>query len=217
MGRFLGGIVLPLLLLTAALLNWSLISLANLLAFLFILLSAPPPTIGFRCWRWTLISNYVITFSLLVIISHAIFHIIISVEGEQWRPSDAQWAKLFGFIRDESQMSPYLIYFLVLQLLAAVVALADIYWSRFVPDLSRYSSLQHLLTSFEQIASHLRVVSCLLLPAVQLVAGISHPSWVSLPFFICSCIGLVDWSLTRNFIGLFRLEHNYPVHVSASH
>lgn len=53
--------------------------------------------------------------------------------------------------------------------------------------------------------SHLRVASCLLLPAIQLVVGISHPSWVSLPFFIGSCAGVVDWSLTSNFLGLFRL------------
>ncbi|MFQ6636421.1 hypothetical protein Gotur_014160, partial [Gossypium turneri] len=51
--------------------------------------------------------------------------------------------------------------------------------------------------------SHLKVVSCLLLPAIQLVVGISHPLWISLPFFIGSCIGLVDWSLTSNFLGLF--------------
>ncbi|KAK8588280.1 hypothetical protein V6N12_022732 [Hibiscus sabdariffa] len=52
--------------------------------------------------------------------------------------------------------------------------------------------------------SHLRVACCLLLPAIQLVVGISHPSWVSLPFFVGSCVGLVDWSLTSNFLGLFR-------------
>lgn len=50
----------------------------------------------------------------------------------------------------------------------------------------------------------LRVVCCLVLPAVQLASGISNPSWLSLPFFICSCVGLVDWSLTSNFLGLFR-------------
>uniref|UniRef100_A0A7N2L4K9 Uncharacterized protein n=1 Tax=Quercus lobata TaxID=97700 RepID=A0A7N2L4K9_QUELO len=36
----------------------------------------------------------------------------------------------------------------------------------------------------------------------QLVTRISHPSWVSFPFLICSSIGLVDWSLTSNFLGL---------------
>ncbi|MFS7904794.1 hypothetical protein Hanom_Chr01g00040231 [Helianthus anomalus] len=34
--------------------------------------------------------------------------------------------------------------------------------------------------------------------------GISNSSWVSLPFFVCSYVGLVDWSLTSNFHGLFR-------------
>ncbi|OEL32097.1 Piezo-type mechanosensitive ion channel-like protein [Dichanthelium oligosanthes] len=51
---------------------------------------------------------------------------------------------------------------------------------------------------------HLRVACCMLLPAAQLVVSISHPSWISLPFFVFSCIGLVDWSLTSNFHGLFR-------------
>ena len=51
---------------------------------------------------------------------------------------------------------------------------------------------------------HLRVTCCFLLPAAQLVVSISHPSWISLPFFVFSCIGLVDWSLTSNFLGLFR-------------
>lgn len=50
----------------------------------------------------------------------------------------------------------------------------------------------------------LRLASCFSLPAVQLVSGISNPSWLSLPFFVCSCVGLVDWSLTSNFLGLFR-------------
>ncbi|KAJ0651143.1 putative Piezo family protein [Helianthus annuus] len=52
--------------------------------------------------------------------------------------------------------------------------------------------------------SYVKVVLFLLLPAVQLVVGISNTSWISLPFFVSSCVGLVDWSLTSNFHGLFR-------------
>lgn len=66
------------------------------------------------------------------------------------------------------------------------------------------------IISFE--GSHPRTPCCLLLPAVQLVVGISSPSWTSFPFFICSCIGLVDWSLTSNFLGLFR----YVIRISPS-
>lgn len=52
--------------------------------------------------------------------------------------------------------------------------------------------------------SHVKVAFFLLLPAVQLVVGISNTSWVSLPFFVSSCVGLVDWSLSSNFHGVFR-------------
>lgn len=48
-------------------------------------------------------------------------------------------------------MSASLVYFMAVQLLAAVVAWTDIYWDRYTPDLSRYSSLQHLLAFLDQI------------------------------------------------------------------
>lgn len=54
------------------------------------------------------------------------------------------------------------------------------------------------------------------MPVVQLVAGITHPSGVSLPFFICSCIGLVDWSLTGNFLGFLRLVNMFFLATSDS-
>uniref|UniRef100_F6HQ46 Uncharacterized protein n=1 Tax=Vitis vinifera TaxID=29760 RepID=F6HQ46_VITVI len=41
MGSFLGGVVLPLLFLTAALLSWSLISLVDLIVFLLIQFTRP--------------------------------------------------------------------------------------------------------------------------------------------------------------------------------
>ncbi|XP_050244489.1 piezo-type mechanosensitive ion channel homolog isoform X2 [Quercus robur] len=93
--------------------------------------------------------------------------------------------------------------FLVVQVLAASIALIEIYRSRFGLDSWRDSCLGHLFSSVVRIGSHLRVLCCLLLPAVQLVTGINHPYWASFPFFICSSIGLVDWSLTSNFLGLF--------------
>jgi hypothetical protein len=40
------------------------------------------------------------------------------------------------------------------------------------------------------------------LPVVQLMAGVSRPSWVALPYFVCSCASLFHWSVTSNFIGL---------------
>ncbi|KAI3979667.1 hypothetical protein MKX01_013762 [Papaver californicum] len=148
MGNFLHGFVLPLLLLTAALLNWSIISLVELLIFLVIQFTSPNTELRSR--RRFSLQCCIIAFCLLATSSQMVFHIIWAVKRKECSIADASWAKLVGFVR--------------------------------------FSCPGCLL---------------LILPAVQLVVGISHPSWVSLPFFICSCVGLVDWSLTSNFLGLF--------------
>lgn len=202
MGNFLVGVLLPLLLLSAALINWSLISLVDLIAFLLIQYTAAQ--IGFRFRRRYFLLWPVIIFSLLSILSQAIYLTIWVVKGYQWSVTDAWWAKLVGFMILQSWKFPSVIYFLVTQLLVVFVALLDIYGNRLGLASWRDSCWGHFLTALEQLGSHLRVGSCLLLPAIQLVVGISHPSWISLPFFVGSCVGLVDWSLTSNFLGLFR-------------
>ncbi|PON85510.1 Piezo family [Trema orientale] len=202
MGRFLCGFLLPMLLLIAALLSWSLISLVDLLAFLFIQYTAPK--IGSRCQRKFLVTWCAFIFSLLVILSHVVFHAVFAIKGDHWSSNDAHWARLIGFLCVHSWMSPSTMYFLVIQVLAACVALIEIYGGVFGLDSWGNSCFGRLDTSAMLIGSHVRVLCCLLLAALQLVVGISNPSWVSLPFFICSSIGLVDWSLTSNFLGLFR-------------
>ncbi|KAJ4954572.1 hypothetical protein NE237_011355 [Protea cynaroides] len=202
MGSFLGGFVLPLLLLTGSLLNWSLISLVDLLAFLIIQFSAPK--IGFHFRRQSWVPWFIIFFSLLAILPQVIFYIIWAVEGDDWSVIDSWWAKLLGYVSVQPSRSPSVIYFLAVQLLTAVVALVEIYGSRFFLIPWQDSSWGRFLSFMEHLGTHLKVACCLLLPAIQLVVGISRPSWASLPFFICSCVGLVDWSLTSNFLGLFR-------------
>ncbi|XP_050223428.1 piezo-type mechanosensitive ion channel homolog isoform X2 [Mercurialis annua] len=202
MGRFLIGFALPLLFLTGALVNWSLISLADLLAFLFIQYSAPK--IGCHPQRQSLLSWCALIFSLLAVFSHSTFHILLAVKGGQWCISDAPWAKLVGFMSVHSWRLPYVIWFPVIQVSAAFIATVGIYRSRFGLDLQNDTGLGRLYYSVVHIGSHIRVLCCFLLPTVQLVVGISHPSWASLPFFICSSIGLVNWSITSNFLGLFQ-------------
>uniref|UniRef100_A0A1D1Y2D5 Protein PIEZO n=2 Tax=Anthurium amnicola TaxID=1678845 RepID=A0A1D1Y2D5_9ARAE len=90
---------------------------------------------------------------------------------------------------------------MVIQLAVALVAFIETR-GNFISH--QDSVLWNLSISVESLGPHLKVACCLLLPPLQLVVGISHPSWVSLPFFIGSCVGLVDWSLTSNFLGLFR-------------
>ncbi|XP_025982938.2 piezo-type mechanosensitive ion channel homolog [Glycine max] len=131
MTRFIPGFALPMLLLIASMLNWSLISLLDLMAFLFIQYTA-------------------------------------SRKGEKL-------ALILAMISCPSTIFDIMV--------CANVILSD-------PTLT--------------CRSHLKGVCWLLLPAVQLIAGISHVSWVSLPFFICSSIGLVDWSWTSNYLGIFR-------------
>ncbi|TKY52583.1 Piezo-type mechanosensitive ion channel-like [Spatholobus suberectus] len=202
MGKFLAGFVLPSLLLSAALINWSLICLIDLIAFLLILYNVS--LLGFHIRRRFLLLWPIVIYSIIAILSQVTYLVIWAVKPMSWSVPDSWWAKLIGFMIVQSWRSPYVIYFLVVQLLALLVALVDIYGKRLFLKTWQDSSWDHFLSIIEHLGSHLRVASCLLLPAIQLVVGISHPSWASLPFFVGSCVGLVDWSLTSNFLGLFR-------------
>lgn len=212
MGKFLLGFVLPVLLFAAALVKWSLISLLDLVAFLLILYHAPK--IGFRFRRRYFLLWPVIFLSLLALLSQVVYLIVWAIEGDKWSGANAWWAHLIGFMIMQSWKSPLVIYFLAVQLSAVFVAFLDIYGNRFGLFPWQDSCWDHCLTVLEHLGSHLRVASCLLLPAIQLGVGISRPSWLSLPFFIGSCVGLVDWSLTSNFLGLFRWWK--PLHLYAS-
>ncbi|KAI3975725.1 hypothetical protein MKX01_023151 [Papaver californicum] len=201
MGNFLRGFVLPLLLLTAALLNWSIISLVELLIFLVIQFTSPNTELCSR--RRFGLQCCITAFYVLATSSQMAFHIIWAVKGKEWSIADASWAKLVGFVSVQPWGSSTIICSLVVQLLVALVALLDIHWSRVGLVSGRGTCWGSFSSCAVDLGSHVRVACCLFLPAVQLVVGISHPSWVSLPFFICSCVGLVDWSLTSNFLGLF--------------
>nr|XP_027114534.1 piezo-type mechanosensitive ion channel homolog [Coffea arabica] len=203
MGSSIAGIVIPLLLFAASLLNWSVIGLADLFTSLLILSTGVE---GSYCWKHVIVLWHVIMLSGAVIISHFLFHLTVAIEGDHWGVADAWWAKLLGFVRDQSQSPHAVIYSLLIHIIVGVVALTKIYMSRTFPDSLGQSCLLDLgLSSESQDAFHFRfkVLCYLFLPAVQLLLGISHPSWVSLPFFLCSCIGLVKWSMTSKFLGLF--------------
>ncbi|XP_044976085.1 piezo-type mechanosensitive ion channel homolog isoform X2 [Hordeum vulgare subsp. vulgare] len=197
-GGCAGRCLLPLLLLTASLLDWSLISLVNMVIFFAIRFVAPRR--GFHNWRLYILYWCTIIYSAVAILAQVTFHIIWGIEGKGWIVAYSWWAKLVGFARDQPWESPSVIYFLIVQLSAVVLSLVEVFGSRIHQD----SCWLNFSFDIEQIGYHFRVACCLLLPAVQLIVSISHPSWISLPFFVFSCIGLVDWSLTSNFLGLFR-------------
>ncbi|KAL2507716.1 Piezo-type mechanosensitive ion channel-like protein [Forsythia ovata] len=202
MARFLGGFALSLLLLTAGLLNWSLISLINVVASLLFRFTAPKR--GFRFRGRVLSVWFVLMYSVLVIISQVIFLIVWAILDSQGIFADFWWIKLIGFMKVQSSRSPTVIYFLIVEILVAFVAFIEIRGKQFGVPESPDSCWGYFSSVVGHIGYRLRLASCLVLPAVQLVVGISNPSWISLPFFVCSCVGLVDWSLTSNFLGLFR-------------
>ncbi|KAL6502839.1 hypothetical protein OROHE_024007 [Orobanche hederae] len=224
MGRILSGFLLPLLLLTAGLLNWSLISLINLVTSLIFRVTYPK--IGFRYRGRVLLLWFALICSGFAIILQVAFLIICTTSDPRWSIADAWWIKLLGLMNVKSWR---VIYFLVVELLVGFLAFIEIYRNKFGLMETRDSCRGYLSSVVERIglsklsfAEHwfllladckkrkpgegyrLRLIACLLLPAVQLASGISNPSWLSLPFFMCSCVGLVDWSLTSNFLGLFR-------------
>ncbi|KAL3647917.1 hypothetical protein CASFOL_008885 [Castilleja foliolosa] len=206
MGSILRGYVLPWLLLTAGILNWSLISLVNLVTSLLIRFTAPKREFQFRGRVLSL--WFVFVYSAFVIALQVIYCILCAT---QQSIADAWWIKLLGLMKVNSWRSPNVVYFLVVELLAGLVALIEIHRNRFgLFEFRGYfwgfqdSFWGYLSSIVKHIGYRLRLASCLLLPGVQLISGISNPSWLSLPFFICSCVGLVDWSLTSNFLGLFR-------------
>ncbi|XP_068663316.1 piezo-type mechanosensitive ion channel homolog isoform X1 [Aristolochia californica] len=214
MRNLLGGFVLPLLLLLAAVLEWSLISLVNLLTFLFI--QSTIPRTGLRHQRKNLVPWFIAIFSLIVVSAQVVFHIIWLVEGKEWGVAGAWWVRLVGFVSARPQGFNYMVYCSAVQLAVAIVALFEIYGYKL--GLVAWLDLcwEHFSSTLDRLGSHLRVACCLLLPVIQLVVGISHPSWISLPFFVCSCVGLVDWSLTSNFLGLFRWWRSLLIYAGIS-
>ncbi|KAF3336299.1 piezo-type mechanosensitive ion channel isoform X3 [Carex littledalei] len=198
MGGFLGRCLLPLLLLSAALIDWSLISLVNLLLFFAIRFTTPRR--GYYSWKIYVVAWCTIIYSALAILAQTTFLILWIIEGKQWTAASSWWARLFGFSRHRPWGSASFVYFIILQLSAALVALFQVSGSRVNPN----SCWTKFSSQVDSIGYHFREASCFLVPGVQLVVSISYPSWTSLPFFIFSCIGLVDWSLTSNFLALFR-------------
>ncbi|KAL9235075.1 hypothetical protein vseg_009871 [Gypsophila vaccaria] len=200
MGRFLTQIILPLLLLIAASLSWSLISLVNLMAFLFV--QYVTSEIGIQSRNRGFLSRFLLIFSLLVLLSHAMFQAILAIQGAQWNVEDAQWVDLIGLPTVHSTSLPA-IAFIVVHVLLALITSSDIFGNKVNMEERAYV-LRNFSSPMEHLGSKLRGACWLLLPIIQLSVGVSHPSWIYLPYFIGSCVGLVDWSLNSNCLGLFR-------------
>ncbi|CAK7340797.1 unnamed protein product [Dovyalis caffra] len=117
-----------------------------------------------------------LTLSSLAILSNAIFHTIWVIKGDDWSVADDQWVKLVGFRSVQSWGSPYLLYFLVVQVLVAFVAVIEIHRSRYDQDLWKGSWLGHLHSPEITIGLNIFLLYVYQLPievsgTVQWVAG----------------------------------------------
>ncbi|MCD7466564.1 hypothetical protein HAX54_003378 [Datura stramonium] len=148
MGSFLRGFVLPFLLLSAGLLNWSLISLVNLVSSLLLRFTAPKRGFHFkgRALLW-----FVFLFSVLTILLEVGFLIVLAILGAERELTDAWWMKLVGLMKLKSWRSPLVIYLLVLQILAAGVTLFEINGSRFRLAQLQDPRWEHFLLVLEHI------------------------------------------------------------------
>lgn len=136
--------------------------------------------VGFHFRRRFLLLWSIVIFSVVAILSQVTYLVIWAVKQTSWSISDVWWAKLIGFMtwdwflfllfsnssfllvywfvvfgvcfcRIQSWKYPYVIYFLVIQLLALLVALFDIYGKRHFLNTWQDSRWGHFLSIVEHL------------------------------------------------------------------
>jgi hypothetical protein len=196
------GALVPLLLLTVALLEWSLISLLFLIAFLVVQYNISREGQNLR--REEILWFFVILLATLAILAETGFYVACSLKTEEWSTARLSWAKVIGVARFNPWKGTYFIYVTLATQLAVVLVVAIAVWVDERNHLSlRESSWRNILLPIFCFGNgtQLRNIS-ILLPSLQLLVGASHPSWVSFPLFMCSCIGLLHWCLKTNMCDL---------------
>uniref|UniRef100_A0A2P2M0V4 Uncharacterized protein n=1 Tax=Rhizophora mucronata TaxID=61149 RepID=A0A2P2M0V4_RHIMU len=93
----------------------------------------------------------IIIISILVILSQIVYLVIWAIEGDEWSGKNAWWAHLIGFMTVQSWKSPRVIYFLLVQVLAVIVALLGIGRNRCSMVLWEDSCWGRLLTILEHL------------------------------------------------------------------
>ncbi|KAJ7571313.1 hypothetical protein O6H91_01G159100 [Diphasiastrum complanatum] len=195
MQTFSIGAFVPLTLLSAAFVCWNLISLLFLLAFFLVQYKTQRSVIHGRSRQkvWVLVvllATAVISLEGLVEIAWAIF-------GKQWNFSHSSILDLLGF----SRLNPWksnsgVLLSLLPQFLVIVTAACTLYYEQ-------TGGFQVQQQFWDEAVAEFRAnLRSFLLPMIQVIVGVVHPSWISFPYFVCSCAGLLHWSLTNNFVGL---------------
>ncbi|XP_057815209.2 piezo-type mechanosensitive ion channel homolog isoform X1 [Cryptomeria japonica] len=195
------GALASVLLLTAALLDWSLISLLFLIAFLIVQYIITQR--GQNSWKLEVLWFFVIVISVMAILAESGFYTVWSMKMEKWRIAGLWWAKLIGFTRLNPWKGTAFVYILFTTQLAVVLVATIALHASKTDHLSLHeSSWRKLLSSLLHFGFQLKILFRLALPGLQLLVGVSHPSWMSLPFFMCSCMSLLNWCLRIKIAGI---------------
>ncbi|KAL3696338.1 hypothetical protein R1sor_010414 [Riccia sorocarpa] len=189
------GALAPVMLLCAAFGSWSIISLLFLLAF-FVVQYKSQRRAGHVTPR-PLLWMSVVLLATSVIVTEGFIELAWAMVGSNWKISDSPWLELIGFSRLnpwEGNLSVFLS--LLPQFGVAITAACALYHEQQLTGSAGASAWG------EEASMWKGASKTLLLPAVQIVVGLARPSWIALPYFVCSCVGLLHWSMTSNFVGL---------------
>lgn len=188
----IGAKFAPAALLIASFMDCSLISLPFLVAFLFVQYKSQWRDINYRSkvFFWGLLLVY----STLAISFEGMTALIWSIEGRSWSIVSNWFFKLLGLARLNPWLSlSHVLIVLGAQLVVIVTAACAL----------NYEHDNGNLLDFSWGSSQFQaVLRSIVLPAVQLVAGIARPCWIAFPFFLFSCVWLLHWCITSNFVGL---------------
>ncbi|BBN02016.1 piezo-type mechanosensitive ion channel component 1/2 [Marchantia polymorpha subsp. ruderalis] len=189
------GALAPVMLLCAAFGSWSIISLFFLLAFFVVQYKSQRRArhVTPRPLLWM----SVVLLATGVIVTEGFIELAWAMVGSNWDISESPWLDLIGL----SRLNPWegnLGVFLSLlpQFGVAITAACALYHEQ------QANGMADNLSWGEEGSQWRGTLRNFLLPAVQIVVGVARPSWIALPYFVCSCVGLLHWSMTSNFVGL---------------
>ncbi|KAG0610440.1 hypothetical protein M758_7G065700 [Ceratodon purpureus] len=184
----------PLVLLSAAFGSWSLISVCFLFTFFIVQYQTPRQVQQPRAGLWI----PVIVLSGLVVLAEASVVISWFLLGENGLVLENEWFKLLGLTRLNPWGKSAGDFLFLLPQVAAFIVAAYVFYREKHDSHDR----AHELLWDEDVYEFRAMLRSFVLPLVLLLVGIARPSWITLPYFVCSCASLFHWAMTNNFVGL---------------
>lgn len=184
----------PFVVLCAAFGGWNLSSVCFLLAFFAVQFKTAQQVQQPRPGIWIPL----IVLSGLVIMTEVFVMVTWIILGDDGPVSEDEWFKLLGFTRlNLKGKDASVFWFLLPQLAVGMIAACALYRDKLDPSVQT-----HELLWDEDVNEFRAMLRSFVLPLVLLLVGVARPSWITLPYFVCSCASLLHWAMTSNFVGL---------------